>query len=78
MNTREEFEKFIADYDNYDFAFITEMWQAWQEQQKKIDDLQLKLDIKDDAIRGCHLVIEELKSRLKLHKENDELIGRME
>lgn len=37
MTDREEFEKFITDYDNYDFAFT---WLAWQAQQKKIDELE--------------------------------------
>ena len=50
--SRKEFEKFITDYDNYDFAFITEMWQAWQEQQKKIDELEREKALSDDNLKA--------------------------
>lgn len=37
-------------------------WDIWQQQQKKIDDLQLKLAIKNDMITALNLTIDELKS----------------
>lgn len=62
MSEREEFEKFIKKYDNNDFVFLIEMAEAWQEQQKKIDDLNLKLAIKDDMITALNLTIDTLKA----------------
>lgn len=73
--------------NEYEDIYIQSSWEAWQEQQKKIDelkeeieawklqdeagkivinDLQLKLDIKDDAMRGYQLVIEELRRKLNV------------
>lgn len=76
MNTREEFEKWCkenTDLQNYyidpsgQYAndHVLYAYEAWQEQQKKIDELQLKLDIKDDAMSGYRLVIKHLQENIK-------------
>ena len=61
MNTREEFEEWVGNtsWTPYQKSI---MFLAWQEQQKKIDDLQLKLAIKNDMITALNLTIDELKS----------------
>jgi len=82
MTDREEFEEHFKDYylskdkktDKYVSYHMRLAWEAWQEQQKKIDDLQLKIDIKDDMITAYKLVIDELtKTVAEQDKEIDML-----
>lgn len=49
------------------------MWIAWQEQYKKIYDIQTKLDIKDDALCALNLALDhavEENRQLKESREN--------
>lgn len=77
MNNRGDFERWLKDkfcyskrrweellkYDGCYYPFwISIAYEAWQHQQKKIDDLQLKLAIKNDMITALNLTIDELKS----------------
>lgn len=67
MNTQEEFEKetsLIAKHDNPEY-------EDWLE--AKIDELQTKLDIKDDAMCALNLALDhaiEENRRLKESQEN--------
>lgn len=71
MSEREEFERlFLILYKKWNgwgkhTSAYGVGWDIWQEQQKKIDDLQLKLDIKDDMINGYKRVLEYLQIKLK-------------
>ena len=60
MSEREEFEKWVGNtsWTPYQKSI---MFLAWQEQQKIIDDLQLKLAIKNDMITALNLTTDELK-----------------
>ena len=58
MNSR-EFEKYLKDEGLQDTTDGT-LYAMWNYQQKKINDLQLRLDIKDDIIMAYKLVIDAL------------------
>ena len=67
MNNREEFERLFLilykkwrEWEKQTCAYGVG-WDIWQYQQKIIDDLQLKLAIKDDMITALNLTTDALK-----------------